>query len=137
MWMLAEKGKYGAYPMNGEIDIMEHLNFDSIIYQTVHSYYTLELKQDKIPPHYDTARMKVNNYNTFGLEWSPDKLQFTLNGKKTFTYPRLKNVDSRQWPFDQPFYIMIDQQLGGNWVGDVDPAQLPVHMIVDWIKVYQ
>lgn len=137
MWMLAQKDKYGPYPRNGEIDIMEHLNFDSIIYQTTHSYYTLNLKQDNNPPHYGTAKMKVNEFNVFGLEWYPDRLVFTLNGKTTFTYPKVEKVDSSQWPYDQPFYVLIDMQLGGNWVGTINPDHLPVAMIVDWVKVYQ
>ena len=137
MWMLAEKDKYGQYPRNGEIDIMEHLNFDSIIYQTTHSYYTLELKQENNPPHYGTAKMKVNAFNVFGLEWYPDKLVFTLNGEPTFTYPRVPDANSSQWPYDQPFYILIDQQLGGSWVGKINKDHLPVQMIVDWVKVYQ
>ena len=55
IWMLAEQKKYGDYPRNGEIDIMEHLNYDTIIYQTTHSYYTLELKQKKNQPFYTTV----------------------------------------------------------------------------------
>lgn len=137
MWMLAEKDKYGPYPHNGEIDIMEHLNFDDIIYQTTHSYYTLELKQQNNPPHGGTAKLNIKEYNVFGLEWYPDRLVFTLNGRETFRYTKVENVDASQWPYDQAFYIMIDQQLGGNWVGKVDPQQLPVQMIVDWVKVYQ
>jgi beta-glucanase (GH16 family) len=137
IWMLAEKGKYGEYPRNGEIDIMEHLNFDSIIYQTTHSYYTLELKQENNPPHGGTAKLNINDFNIFGLEWYPDKLIFTLNGKKTFSYPKIDNADHTQWPYDQPFYILIDQQLGGNWVGTIKDEDLPVEMIVDWVRVYQ
>jgi beta-glucanase (GH16 family) len=137
MWMLAEKNKYGMYPRNGEIDIMEHLNFDSIIYQTTHSYYTLELKQKTNPPYSTTTKIDIDQYNTFGLEWYPDKLVFTLNGVETFIYPKVKGVDPSQWPYDQPFYILIDQQLGGSWVGKVDPEDLPVQMIIDWVKVYQ
>lgn len=137
MWMLAEKDKYGSYPHNGEIDIMEHLNFDDIIYQTTHSYYTLKLKQENNPPHGGTAKLNINEYNVFGLEWYPDRLVFTLNGRETFRYTKVENVDASQWPYDQAFYIMIDQQLGGNWVGKVDPQHLPVQMIVDWVKVYQ
>jgi beta-glucanase (GH16 family) len=137
MWMLAEQGKYGVYPRNGEIDIMEHLNFDDIIYQTTHSYYTLELKQKDNPPHHGTAKVDIDQFNTYGLEWYPDKLVFTLNGKETFEYPRVDNVDPSQWPYDQPFYILIDQQLGGSWVGEVNPADLPVQMIIDFVKVYQ
>ena len=137
MWMLAEKNIYGMYPRNGEIDIMEHLNFDSIIYQTTHSYYTLELKQKTNPPYSATTRIDIDQFNTFGLEWYPDRLVFTLNGKETFTYPKIKGVDPSQWPYDQPFYVLIDQQLGGSWVGKVNPEDLPVQMIIDWVKVYQ
>lgn len=137
IWMLAEKNKYGKYPMNGEIDIMEHLNYDSIIYQTTHSHYTLNLKQKDNPPHSGTAKLNINDFNSFGLEWYPDKLVFTLNGVETFRYPRKQDVDPSQWPYDQPFYLMIDQQLGGSWVGKINSSQLPVQMIIDWVKVYQ
>lgn len=137
MWMLAEQDKYGKYPRNGELDIMEHLNYDDIIYQTTHSYYTLELKQKTNPQHYTTAKFDKEIFNVFGMEWFPEKLVFTLNGKETFTYPRIKGVDKSQWPYDQPFYIMIDQQLGGAWVGEVKAEDLPVSMIIDWVKVYQ
>ena len=27
-------------------------------------------------------------------------------------------------------------QLGGSWVGAVDPSQLPVTMEIDWVKHY-
>jgi beta-glucanase (GH16 family) len=137
MWMLAEQKKYGAYPRNGEIDIMEHLNYDHIIYQTTHSYYTLELKQKHNPQHHGTTKIDIDQFNTFGLEWYPDKLVFTLNGEKTFTYPKVEGVDPSQWPYDQPFYLLIDQQLGGSWVGKINPDDLPVNMIIDWVKVYQ
>ena len=137
MWMLAATEKHGAYPRNGEIDIMEHLNFDSSVYETIHSYYTLELKQDKYPPHYGMAKIHPGDFNVFTLAWYPDKIVYSVNGKQSFTYPRLANVDPSQWPFDQPFYILIDQQLGGDWVGKIEPKDLPVEMIVDWIKVYQ
>ena len=137
MWMLAEQEKYGKFPRNGEIDIMEHLNFDSIIYQTTHSYYTLELKKPDNPPHFGTAKLDVSGFNTFGINWYPDKIVFTLNGQETFTYPRVKDVDPSQWPYDQPFYVLLDMQLGGNWVGSINPDHLPVQMIIDWVKVYQ
>ncbi|WP_236652724.1 glycoside hydrolase family 16 protein [Chitinophaga vietnamensis] len=137
MWMLSETNKYGKYPRNGEIDIMEHLNYDSIVYQTTHSYYTLDLKQTEHPPHYSTAKIDPKAFNVFGIKWYPDKIVFCVNGKETFTYPRVKDVDPSQWPYDQPFFLLIDEQLGGSWVGKVNPAHLPVQMIIDWVKVYQ
>lgn len=137
MWMLAELDKYGNYPNNGEIDIMEHLNFDTLICHTTHSHYTLNLGEKMNPPHSGTAKINTEVYNVFGISWYPDRIVFQLNGEDTFTYPRVENVDSSQWPYDQPFYLLIDQQLGGSWVGKVDQTQLPVEMIIDWVKVYQ
>lgn len=136
-WMLGATTVHGSYPRNGEIDIMEHLNFEDSIYQTVHSYYTLELKEKKNPPHYGKAAINRNDFNIYGLEWTPDYLAFTLNGQESFRYPRRINVDPSQWPFDQPFYLLLDQQLGGSWVGKVNPQQLPVSIYIDWVRIYQ
>lgn len=137
MWMLAELKKYGNYPNNGEIDIMEHLNFDMHIYQTTHSHYTLNIGEKMNPPHSGTTKIDAGDYNVFGISWYPDRIVFQLNGEDTFTYPRIEDVDASQWPYDQPFFLLIDQQLGGSWVGKVDQTQLPVEMIIDWVKVYQ
>ncbi len=136
MWMLADQPKYGKYPRNGEIDLMEHLNYEDQVYQTIHSYYTLELKKE-FPQRYTTVPVNTENFNTYGMEWYADRLVFTVNGKETLTYPKVEGVDPSQWPFDQPFYLLIDMQLGGSWVGKVDPDDLPVQMIVDWVRVYQ
>lgn len=137
IWMLAEKNKYGAYPKNGEIDIMEHLNYDDIVYQTVHSYYTLEMNKNENQISHSTSKIDADEFNIFGLEWYPNKLVYTLNGKETFVYHKIKGENYLQWPFKQPFYILIDQQLGGKWVGKINPDDLPVQMIVDYVRVYQ
>lgn len=65
------------------------------------------------------------------------RLDFTINGKKTFTYPRVEGKGSAQWPFDQEFYMILNQALGGNWVGSITDSDLPVQMVVDWVRVYQ
>ena len=137
IWMLPQENKFGSWPNSGEIDIMEHLNSDSIIYQTIHSNYTKVLGKENNPPHGGTCSVDISAFNTYGMEWYPDKLVFTVNGIKSFVYPKLKGANSSQWPYDEPFYILIDQQLGGSWVGKVNIDDLPVQMIVDWIKVYQ
>lgn len=123
--------------MGGEIDIMERLNYDSIAYQTVHNHYTLHLGIKNNPKHSATGPIDVNTFNVFGVDLWPDSLVFHINGKQTFTYPRIETDKEGQFPFNIPQYLLIDMQLGGSWVGEVNPKDLPVEMEVDWVRHYQ
>lgn len=139
IWLLPDPAYQASqWPDGGEIDIMERLNYDTIAYQTVHSRYTLELKLDTIPPHYATGAINPDDYNVYAVEMYPDSLSFYINDTHTFTYPRIETDKPWQFPYaDAPFYLLIDMQLGGDWVGEVDPADLPVEMAVDWVRFYQ
>lgn len=137
IWLMPQDSRYGGWPGSGEIDVMEHLNHDSIIYQTLHSAYIDKLNQKTNPVYFATAPFKEGEFNIFGLEWYPDRLDFFVNGKKTFSYPKIDDADHKQWPFDQEFYIILDQALGGNWAGAIKDENLPVQMVVDWVRVYQ
>ena len=123
IWMLPEKA---AWPSGGEIDIMERLNNDSIAYQTVHSHYTYTLGITENPKSHSTGPIYPDRYNVYAVEMYPDSLSFYINDMHTFTYPRIQTKEEGQYPFNQPFYLLIDMQLGGSWVGAVGPEDLPV-----------
>lgn len=136
IWMLPEKNIYPDQN-NGEMDIMEKLNHDPFAYQTTHNHYTIHLKQE-IPKKFNTGNIDTTGYNIFSLSWYPDKLVYAINGIETITYPKVTGAGTYQWPFDQPFYLIIDQQLEGSWPGNIkDPKELPLDMMVDWVKLYQ
>mgnify|MGYP001028375504 FL=1 len=125
------------YPYGGEIDIMEHLNFDDFVYQTSHSHYTINLKRND-PPKYATAPIDKDGFNVFAVEMYPDSLVYFTNGKRSICYPKVNGGKHGQFPFAyDPFHLRLDSQLGGNWVGPVDSLQLPVYMEVDWVKYYE
>lgn len=136
IWMLPEESPKG-WPHGGEIDIMERLNHDTFVYQTVHSYYTHTLKEDDNPPNGTIVSIRPNEFNVYGVDFWPDSLVFHVNGVKTFTYPRIETDKEGQFPFDRVQYLLIDMQLGGTWVGEVDPTGLPVEMTIDWVRHYQ
>jgi beta-glucanase (GH16 family) len=137
LWMLLQDRS----PNGGEIDLMEHLNFDPNIHYNVHCRWVDALKNKSNPKSSNSeAKTDVTQWNVYGMEWHPDVLIWTLNGKETFRYPRLEksqDPEQLQWPYDKPFYFILSQQLGGSWVGEVNPDQLPVSMIIDYVKVYQ
>ena len=134
LWLMPDcqlpEGEYA------EIDIMEHLNSDNFAYQTLHSRYSLDVSRTE-PKNHGTGSIKQNDWNVYAAEVYRDSICTYINGTKTMTYPRLEGKEHQfPWP-DYPFYFILSNQLGGNWVGKVDPDQLPSELRIDWIKVYE
>lgn len=124
-------------PVYAELDIMEHLNHDDFVYQTVHSYYSLNVDRDN-PPNYNTCNVNKNDWNTYSVEIYQDRICMLTNGITTLTYPRVEGKEYQfPWP-EYPFYIILSNQLEGSWVGPADKKEeLPSELRIDWIKVYQ
>lgn len=135
-WMLPFKSENG-WPSDGEIDIMEHLNFDDFVYQTVHSSYT-KADRNARPQKSVKAHIDNNSFNIYGVDIFTDKLVFYVNRKKTFSYPKVDSLLYKgEFPFNRDWYLMIDMQLGGSWVGKINSDDIPVEMEIDWVKYYR
>ncbi len=137
IWLKPFEEEKFRWPSGGEIDIMERLNYDTIAYQTVHSNYTHHLNIKKNPPQGSIGPIHPEDFNVYAVEMYPDSLVFFINDQRNFTYPRIDTDKEGQFPFDKPYYLLIDMQLGGPWVGPVDPKDLPVEMEIDWIRYYK
>lgn len=138
IWLMPFE-RVDEWPHGGEIDMMERLNFDSIAYQTIHTHYTYDLKKDSIPPHYATIPINVDDFNIYAVEFHKDSVVLSTNGQRSFAYPRLDDKEAEaegQFPFIRPWFMLIDMQLGGKWVGEVDPKDLPIKMEIDWVRHY-
>lgn len=134
-WLLPQ---FDPWPEGGEVDIMERLNGDNFAYQTVHSWFTERDKAVKNKPRSGfKGSINVGKYNTYGVELYKDSLCFFINDKYTGTYRRQEEYGKAQYPFDRPMYLLIDMQLGGSWVGTVDPKQLPYEYKIDYVRFYK
>lgn len=119
-----------------EVDLMEHLNHEDKMYQTLHSRYTLSGGKDI--PQSAASPIKKDEWNVYAAEIWPDSICLFVNDSLTLTYPRVEGKDKQfPWP-DYPFYFILSNQIGGTWVGPVNkPEELPSELRVDWVKVYQ
>lgn len=125
------------YPYGGEIDIMEHLNYENQVYQTSHSYYTIHLQRTD-PPKFATAPIRREEFNTYAVEMYADSLVYFTNGVRTITYPKVNGGKDGQYPFAyDPFHLRMDCQLGGSWVGKVVSGELPASLEIDWVRYYE
>lgn len=136
IWMLPFDTSM-IWPDGGEVDISERLNFDAFTYQTVHSPWTVNLGRTGNPKSSHTAPIDPTGFNTYGAQILPDKVVFFINGKKTSEYPKINGGAEGQFPYYRPMYLLIDMQLGGQWVGKVNPADLPIDMQIDYVRYYQ
>lgn len=134
IWLMPDNDK--PWPSGGEIDIMEHLNHDDIAYQTVHSTYTKN-RVEPVVKSSATGPIDRDGFNVYSVIISSYSVDFYINGRFTYSYPRLFPDREGQFPFAyNPYYIILSAQLGGGWVGEIDPAQLPVEMEVDYVRFY-
>lgn len=134
-WMLGSDIKTVGWPKCGEIDILEYVGKDP------HQVYTTLHTPDG---HGDHAHSKKTEFATieegfhvFAVDWTKDKMDFFVDDQLVYTYaPNPKTPES--WPFNQPFYLIVNMAVGGNFGGPaVDDAIFPQEFVVDYIRVYQ
>lgn len=136
IWMMPEQPHlYGDWPNSGEIDIMEHVNNELMVHQTVHT--KSETNADGASRSTHQSPYKINDFNIYGIIWDSSKIEFYLNGELQYTYNKVDQGTSIQWPFDVPFYIILNQSGGAGWPGKIDDKDLPFEMKIDYVKVYQ
>jgi len=138
IWMLPVDWAYGNWPKSGEIDIMEHVGYvKDTVYGTVHT----ESFNHMFGTHKSGGYYREDLSDTFhvyGIIWEEDSIDFQINGETYFTFERESDL-SAEWPFDQPFYLIMNLAVGGNWGGKegVDPEIWPQRLEIDYVRVYQ
>lgn len=137
IWLMPVPSTSKGWLASGEIDIMEHINYESRIHQTLHLYNnsrTADAAPSRVSPISNT-----NDWHTYGVEWNPDSISFFIDGTRTSTFYASNYT---YWPFadeNSKFYLLLDQQLGGSWTGEPDAASLSsdsADLDIDYVRVY-
>ena len=79
-----------------------------------------------------------DDYHIYGIEWTADKITTYVDGRLQLEYAN-RGLGRDDWPYDDPFYIILNLAWGGDWGGakGVDESALPAEMLVDYVRVYQ
>lgn len=138
IWMLPSENQHGGWPRSGEIDIMEFVGYEAdSVYSTVHTEAFNHLKGTQRGGQlFDESYSEA--FHTYALDWHENKMIFTIDEKPCFVFENTKNGVS-EWPFNQPFHLLLNLAVGGNWGGaqGVDPDIWPQQMEIDYVRVYQ
>jgi beta-glucanase (GH16 family) len=134
-WMLGSNIKQVGWPKCGEIDILEYIGKEP------HKVFTSLHTQESHGQTINTQKTIIDNveqgYHIYAVDWDADKISFYIDDREVYVYqPQTKNENN--WPFMQPFYIILNLAIGGNFGGpEVDDAIFPQQFTIDYIKVYQ
>jgi beta-glucanase (GH16 family) len=79
-------------------------------------------------------------WHVYAIEWNATSITWYVDGKKMWTYNKSSDknaLNKGQWPFDAPFYIILNQSVGnGSWAAPADES-FTYETLFDWVRVYQ
>lgn len=146
LWMLPQDSPYGTWAASGEIDVMEARGrLPGSTSGAVHFGGTWPANQHISGEYHFPEGQNINNdYHVYSVVWEEDNIKWYVDGKFFF------KVTNEQWyslaapnnpnaPFDQPFYLIMNLALGGNFDSGIspNPSDIPATMQVDYVRVYK
>lgn len=132
-WMLGSNIQSVSWPDCGEIDIMEHINADNLIYGTMHWNGGNGHAQygDKL------AISNPDDYHVYAVEWDNKSIRWYVDDT-LFVSGNIANDINHTAAFHLPFFIVLNLAVGGDFPNrPVDESKLPAKMFVDYVRVYK
>jgi beta-glucanase (GH16 family) len=155
LWLLPQEDRYGGWAASGEIDVMEivgekpHEVLNSIHFGSAYPKRSLITHVHPLP-----GGSTVADWHVYTVEWEPGEIRFYVDGVHTSTRDQWwscsktrdgqgiearRAADINPWPapFDQPFYLVMNVAVGGNFPGAPNPStHFPAELVVDYVRVY-
>lgn len=155
LWLLPQHDKYGGWAASGEIDVMEiigekpHEVLNSIHFGSTYPKRSLITHVHELP-----GGSTVADWHVYAVEWEPGEIRFSVDGVRTATRDHwwscsktldgagvepTRAADLNAWPapFDQPFYLVMNVAVGGNFPGAPNgQTRFPAELVVGYVRVY-
>lgn len=145
-WML---GNEGSWPECGEIDIMEHVGYEPYIFHTaLHTLNKNGMNGQNFSAKQTLTDSVANDFHIITMEWVEnetsgyDRIHIYVDGVKTTSFGETAQLQaSGDWPFNKPFYFIVNLAIGGSWGGvrGVDDTIFEQEVLyqLDYVRVYQ
>jgi len=140
IWMMPAQDKYGGWAASGEIDIIELLGQEpNTVHGTLHYGGSWPNNVHTGKPFVLTNGTFADDFHVFALEWEPGVMRWYVDGTLYQTQTQWRSSGGPfPAPFDQPFYLILNVAVGGQWPGPPDATTVfPQRMLVDYVRVYQ
>lgn len=135
-WMLGANIDEAPWPRCGEIDIMEYRGQQpNLVHGSLHGPGYSGGAAITKSFGFTNDRFDVD-FHVFAVEWGEDYIDYYVDDN---LYQRIRSEDlPGDWVYDQPFFIILNVAVGGNYVGFPTPqTPFPQTMLVDYVRVYK
>jgi beta-glucanase (GH16 family) len=135
-WALGNNLDSAGWPASGEIDVMEVNGAKPrLVSGTLHGPRRGH-KDYAVGGERRTAAPLSNGFHVYGVQWSPDRIAFTLDREVYAVRGRTDLPSGSRWSFERPFFLLFTLPVGGEWLGPPDATtRWPATMLVDWVRV--
>lgn len=132
-WMLGANQDSVGWPKCGEIDIMEAINDENLVYGTLHWFN--DPGNNNADSGSSVAVANRTEYHVYGVEWTADKLRWYVDGK---VYRTMDVSNDSFSEVRKEYFVIFNMAIGGQWPGyDIDETAFPATMEVDWVRAYK
>jgi beta-glucanase (GH16 family) len=137
-WMLGHNCGPVPWPTCGELDIME--NKGSNPTSTSSAMHGPGYSGNTPFAHLQPVGQGtlISDYHTYAVEWDSMHVRFFVDSVAHYTVTRDMVAQYGQSILDQPFYVILNLAVGGNFDGDPrSDAIFPATMLVDYVRVFR
>jgi beta-glucanase (GH16 family) len=127
-WMEGADISKVGWPASGEIDIIEVNNQKpDLVEAFAHG------PDENYGAYYKLSSSLGAGYHVYAVDWTPGGITWLVDGH---AYGHISAYPG--WPFDQPFFLILDLAVGGTWPGSPGAGtRFPAQMDISWVRVYQ
>jgi beta-glucanase (GH16 family) len=136
-WMLGKDLLNGIpWPDSGEIDILEQKgSMPETAFGTIHGPKLPGGAGGGYGSTFTSQMALTSGFHTYAIEWKKNQIDFFVDDNLYFT-AAANDGQSGTWVYNQPFFLILNLAMGGEFTGDLDPAMNKAQMSIDYIHFY-
>ena len=139
-WMLGANIDAVSWPACGEIDIIEAVNDENVVYGTNHWQAGGNQADygNNTRDYYGTSKeLDITQFHNYKMVWNEKLIAMYVDDFK-YQEIAIENAKDGLEAFHKPQFFILNVAVAGNWPGfEVDDSQFPNEMLVDYIRVSQ